>query len=118
MATLELPRYDAVFVYASEDGKPPVLYDLIAGLEGCREYNKILFHFEAGCLDLAIAQGERLLLANSFPAEDFTSAEYYLFLAVKSLQINPEVSTVTVTSELSADEEMSLYRYFKSVERL
>ena len=115
---LEVPRYDAVFLYASPDGKPPVLYDLVTGLERCSEYNKILFHFGDGCLDLAIAQGERLLLANSYPAVDFTTAEYYLFLAVKSLQINPEVSTVTVASPLSGDEEMSLYRYFKSVERL
>ena len=118
VATLEVPRYDAVFIYASEDGKAPVLYDLVNGLERCGEYNKILFHYGDGCLDLAIAQGERLLLANSFPAADFTTAEYYLFLAVKSLQINPEVSSVTVASELTPEEEMSLYRYFKSVERL
>lgn len=118
VSALEVPRYDAVFVYASEGGTPPVLYDLIVRLEQCEGYNKILFHFCEGCLDLAIAQGERLLLANSFPAADFTTAEYYLFLAVKSLQINPEVSSVTVASDLTPEDEMSLYRYFKSVDRL
>lgn len=115
---LEVPRYDAVLVYSSEDGNPPVLYELLAGLERCGEYNKILFHFGGGFMDLAIAQGERLLLANSYPAPDFTTAQYYLFLAVKSLQLNPELSTVTAASDLTPEEEMSLYRYFKSVERL
>ena len=66
----------------------------------------------------AFAQGGNLLLANAYPAPDFTTAQYYLFLAVKSLQLNPEVSTVTAHSPLSPEEEMSLYRYFKSVERV
>lgn len=115
---LEVPRYDAVFIFSSPDGKPPVLYDLLHALERCPDYNKIVFHYEDGCMDLAIAQGNNLLLANSYPAPDFTTAQYYLFLAVKSLQLNPEVSTVTAHSPLSSSEEMSLYRYFKSVEQL
>ena len=115
---LEVPRYEAVFLYSTPDGQPPVLYDLVTGLDACPEYNKILLHYGDGILNLAIAQGGRLLLANSYPAPDFTTAEYYLFLAVKSLQINPEVSTVTVKSPLSPEEELSLYRYFKSVEQV
>ena len=118
VSAVELPLYEAVFVYASADGRPPVLFDLLSRLDAYPEYNKILFHSGDGCADIAIAQGNRLLLANSYPAPDFTTAEYYLFLAVKSLQLNPEVSTVTVASELSPEEEMSLYRYFKAVERL
>ena len=66
-------------------------------------------------MSIAIAQGRQLLLCNSYPAQDFTTAEYYLFLAVKSLLINPEMSTVCFMSALSDEEEMSLYRYFKSV---
>ena len=114
----EVPRYEAVFVYAPGDADPPVLFDLLEALGRLPEYNKILFHYGEGCMDLAIAQGDSLLLVNSYPAPDFTTAQYYLFLAVKSLQLNPEVSTVTAHSPLSAEEEMSLYRYFKSVEQL
>lgn len=113
-----VPRLDAVLVYAAAEGQEPVLAGLIDRLPACREYNKILFHRSDGYVDLVIGQGERLLLANSYPAADFTTAEYYLFLAMKSLQLNPEVSTVTVLSPLSEAEEMSLYRYFKSVESL
>ena len=62
---LEIPRYDAVFLYATPDGQAPVLYDLVTGLDACPEYNKILLHYGDGILNLAIAQGGRLLLANS-----------------------------------------------------
>ena len=37
---------------------------------------------------------------------------------MKSLQLNPEMSTICWLSELGAEEEMSLYRYFKSVVQL
>ena len=115
---LEIPRYDAVFLYSTPDGQAPVLYDLVTGLDACPEYNKILLHYGDGILNLAIAQGGRLLLANSYPAPDFTTAEYYLFLSLNTLQLNPEISTVCWMSPLEDDDKMSLYRYFKSVVQL
>ena len=65
-----------------------------------------------------MAQGKTLLLANVYKAVDFTTAEYFLFLALKTLQLNPEVSTISWRTPLSSEEEMSLYRYFKAVEVL
>ena len=58
------------------------------------------------------------LLKSQESSTDFTTAEYYIFLAVKSLQINPEVSTICWLTELEPGQEMSLYRYFKSVVRM
>ena len=46
------------------------------------------------------------------------TAEYYIFLALKSLQLNPEISTICLRSKVSAEDKMSLYRYFKAVESL
>ena len=115
---IEIPQYDAVLVY-SVDGDSVVSAPEIAGildkLPDCPAYNKILCSLRNGRLSIAIAQGKSLLLANSFTAPDFTTAEYYIFLAVKSLQINPEVSTICWLTELEPGQEMSLYRYFKSV---
>ena len=76
----------------------------------------MLCSWKDGELSLAIAQGKSLLLANSFAAPDFVTAQYYIFLAMKSLQLNPEVTTIRFRHALSADEEMALYRYFKAVE--
>lgn len=118
---IDIPQYDAVLVY-SVDGDSVVSAPEIAGildkLPDCPAYNKILCSLRDGRLTIAIAQGKSLLLANSFAAPDFTTAEYYIFLAVKSLQINPEVSTICWLTELEQGQEMSLYRYFKSVVRM
>ncbi|HIQ85666.1 MAG TPA: DUF3822 family protein [Candidatus Cryptobacteroides excrementigallinarum] len=118
---IDIPQYDAVLVY-SVDGDSVVSAPEIAGildkLPDCPAYNKILCSLRDGRLTIAIAQGKSLLLANSFAAPDFTTAEYYIFLAVKSLQINPEVSTICWLTELDSGQEMSLYRYFKSVVRM
>ena len=118
---IDIPQYDAVLVY-SVDGDSVVSAPEIAGildkLPDCPAYNKILCSLRDGRLSIAIAQGKSLLLANSFAAPDFTTAEYYIFLAVKSLQINPEVSTICLLTELEPGQEMSLYRYFKSVVRM
>ena len=113
---VSVPSRDAFLVYAGET-VPPVM-NLLSLLDSCPDHNKILMHHEDGCMDLVIARGDELQLVNSYPAPDFTTAEYYLFLAMKTLQLNPEVSCVRVSSPLSQDEEMSLYRYFKAVERI
>lgn len=96
----------------------PEIYDILVHLPECPEYNKILCSLKDGILHIAIAQGKTLLLANWFSAPDFTTAEYYIFLAMKSLQLNPEVSTITWRTPIDLEDEMSLYRYFKAVDRL
>ena len=89
---LALPQYNAVLVYTTDgdsvivDGVPEI-YRLLTRLPDCPEYNKILCSRNGDKLLLAVAQGKNLLLANSFPAQDFTTAEYYIFLTLKSLHI-------------------------------
>ena len=121
---ISIPEYSAVLVYSfsavsGDDGERlPEMYHLLKGLQSIGEYNKIAASYDGSYLHLAIAQGGNLLLSNVFRAADFTTAEYFLFLAVKKLQMNPEVSSVFFRSPLSESEEMSLYRYFKAVEKL
>lgn len=117
----EVPQYDAVLVYAVENERIealPELFYVLQELPRCLDYNKIVASHKEGRLYLAIAQGGSLLLANVFEAPDFTTAEYYIFLALKQLQLNPEVSTICMRSLVGPEEEMSLYRYFKSVEQI
>ena len=117
---IDLPQYDAVLVFTQGEDSvvvddTPEIYKLLTQLPDCPEYNKILCSLCDNRLHLAIAQGKNLMLANSFPVQDFTTAEYYIFLSLKSLQLNPEISTICWRTPLDAEDEMSLYRYFKAV---
>ena len=96
----------------------PEMFYLIRTLATIEDYNKIVASWRDGWLHLVIAQGKSLRLANVFQAPDFTTAQYYLFLAMKQLQLNPEVSTVHFRTPLDMDSSMSLYRYFKAVVQL
>lgn len=96
----------------------PEMYYLLRQLETLTEYNKIVASWHGGYLHLVIAQGKSLCLANVYEAPDFTTAQYFLFLGLKRLQLNPEVSTVCFRTPLDPESEMSLYRYFKSVVQL
>ena len=135
---VEVPDQAAVLVYSNAIGetlskvisetvlcsdgsrvKPlPEIYYMLRDLRDVAEYNKILASYMDGYLYLVIAQGKTLLLCNSFRAPDFTTAEYFIFLALKKLQLNPEVSTICFRTPLDEDQELSLYRYFRSVEHL
>lgn len=132
---VEVPSAGAVLVYSNSIGESlsraiaqtvcttagdtprilPELYYILEELPRCPEYNKILCSYMDGWLHLAVAQGKSLLLANVFEAPDFTTAQYFIFLALKRLQLNPEVSSICFRTPLLQEQEMSLYRYFKAV---
>ena len=136
--SVSVPEYGAVMLYANNIGETltrvvsetvmcvdgskasplPVMYYMLKELVKLQDYNKIIAAYMDGILYLALAQGSTLLLCNSYKAPDFTTAQYFIFLAMKKLQLNPEVSTISFRTPLSEDDEMSLYRYFKSVDQI
>lgn len=135
---VRLPQYASVLLYSNDldgtlprviaetvlrtDGTKAVLlpevYYMLNVLQDIQSYNKILASYMDGYLHLVIAQGKTLLLCNSFAAPDFTTALYFIFLAMKKMQLNPEVSSIFFRTALSEEQEMSLYRYFKNVEQI
>ena len=135
---VELPDYDAVLVYSNTVGVTlskvisetvvhldgtksrslPVVFFMLEKIRELSDYNKVMAAYMDGILYLVIVQGDSLLLCNSYEAPDFTTAQYFIFLAMKRLQLNTEVSTITFVTKLDEDQEMSLYRYFRSIEYL
>ena len=135
---VDVPEFGAVLLYSPSldeslsraiastvfdtDGRPgrilPELWFVLRSLSSCPDYNKIVASWRDGYLHLAIAQGRSLQLCNCFEAADFTTAEYFIFLAMKKLQLNPEQSVICFRTPLTTEQELSLYRYFKSVEVL
>lgn len=121
--SVEVKSYGAVLIYSDSSDIPgsdllPEMFFILRDLPKCPEYNKILCTWTDGLLFMAVAQGGSLLLSNVWQAPDFTTAQYFIFLSLKTLQLNPEVSTICWRSGLEPEEEMSLYRYFKAVEQL
>ena len=114
--TAEIPQYESTLVYAGAD--VPELYNVLKALPRCAEHFKVAASIKDGWLHLAVAEGERLLFANVFRAPAFSTAEYFIFSVMKSLQLNVEMSSVYFLSPLTREEKLSLYRYVKSVERL
>lgn len=96
----------------------PELHFMLEAALTLDTYDKIVASFAEGTLYLVLFQGKNLLLCNSYEAMDFTTAQYYLFRALKKFQINPETSTLVFHSFLSAEEEMALYQYVKAVRTL
>jgi hypothetical protein len=96
----------------------PEIYYMLRQLSGMSEYNKILASYKDDSLYLVIAQGKSLLFCNTFKAPDFTTAQYFIFLAMKKLQLNPEMSSIFFRTPLDQEQEMSLYRYFRNVEQI
>lgn len=135
---VRLPQLGAIMVFSNDIGETlskaiaqtvltedgynsrilPEMWYLVDAIGDCTEYNKILASYADGYLHLVIAQGKSLMLANIYKAPDFTTAQYFIFNALKKLQLNPEVSTVSFRTPITEEQEISLYRYFKAVERL
>ena len=96
----------------------PEMYYMLRDVFNLPDYNRILASYMDGVLYLVVAQGKTLMLCNSFRAPDFTTAEYFIFMVLKKLQLNPEVSTITFRTPLTDEQEISLYRYFKRVDTI
>jgi hypothetical protein len=135
---IELSEYSSVLVYSNTTGSElsrvvsatvrrsdgsmprplPEIYYMLKSLNDLGEYNKILASYMDGVLYLVVAQGSTLMLCNSFKAQDFTTAQYFIFMVMKRLQLNPEMSTITFRTALDVEQEMSLYRYFSKVDKI
>ena len=136
--SVEVPEFGATLVYSTSIGgtlhkvlaesvlkvdgnkaRPmPEIYYMLRDVLKISEYNRILASYMDGVLYLVVAQGKTLLLCNTFKAPDFTTAQYFIFMVLKKFQLNPEMSSITFRTPLNEEQEISLYRYFKSVETL
>ncbi len=118
----ELPHYKAVLVFAvprgAREGYMPVAHDLLQMLPLIREHNKVVASFIPGELHIAVAEGDRLLMCNSFEAADFVTAQYFIFAAIKQFQFNPEMTTLYFREKLDVERQETLLEYFHGVENI
>lgn len=104
-----------VYVSDEQGQSMPFVVRLLEEASVVQEYNKVVFHYssEKKLSHTIIYEGEDLKLANSFKAESFESALYFLFLSIKGLQMNPRQCTVQVCCRISKEQELLFARFFK-----
>lgn len=93
----------------------PSIYPMISQISNFKDYNKIFFQYNKGQVHIIAAEGSRLVFCNSFPAIHFNTALYFLFLALKQVQFNPELTTVFVSGNLKDFEIMDISKYFSKI---
>ncbi|MCQ2184897.1 MAG: DUF3822 family protein [Bacteroidales bacterium] len=119
--SFRIPEFGAVAVYSfsEEEDKgelPRQIWMLQSLASDTENYNRIIAAVDGGRLYLVMAQGRSLLLCSNYSCSDFTTAQYYIFAAMKKFQLNPQVSTVRFCTPLSDEEIQSLCNYFRKVD--
>lgn len=129
--TLDLPSRKAVMVFAIpsaiHDGLSvlsknvkfyPLTYLLIDRLSTITDNNRLIAAFSDGVLHIVAGERDRLLFANSFPAGDIATAEYFIFSVSKEVFFNPEHTYVYVYGNAGAFMENELGKYFAGIKYL
>ena len=77
--------------------------------------NRLLVSFTDGMLHVVAAEQDRLLFANSFPAADLATAEYFIFSVTKEVLFNPEHTVLNIYGNVEENVKTGLGKYFASV---
>ncbi len=117
-----LPRYKARLVYAKEsvfEGRElkPVITALIEWVMEIEEHNKVAIYYSRSnkMVTIVVAEGERLLLANSYRCTNAETLLYFLSLASQQVVFNPQITRIHSYGELEKSAEDLLKRYFNGV---
>jgi len=96
----------------------PAIYPVLAHSTDFAEINKIFFKYNKGEASIIAYEDKRLAFCNNFPAHHFNTALYYLFLALKQVQFNPEQTTIFASGAIPESEIMNITKYFSKVKYL
>ncbi len=126
--TLELPSRKAVMIYAVPSDMYdhlmpiakntriyPLAYELMERLSEIEQNNRVAVSFSDGMLHIAVAERERLMFVNTFPARDIATAEYFIMSVVKEMTFNPEHTYIYIYGNVEQETLSELEKYFPKV---
>lgn len=133
--TLPVMKNSALLIYSvpaklcnlsGGDKAIPLIYNLIENLQYINDHNKLIINISketpAGnnsILHIALQEGPKFILANTFDITDLNTAIYYILLSLKSVQLNPNQTRIFLLNTELTDNECSLMRkYFKGIENI
>lgn len=117
---MELPDYKAVLIYVPNStdkraSEPPIA-ELLRFTPSISGHNRLAVTLEEGYIYIVLAEGDKLLLANAYPATDIVTAEYFIFATLQEFQINPRMTTIYFLGEVPSGLTEEMFRHFHSVE--
>lgn len=126
--TLDMPSHKAVMIYAVPgeiyEGISgmcrnvrfyPLSYLLIDRLSCISDNNRLVVSFSEGMLHIVAGERNRLLFANSFPAADTATAEYFIFSVVREVLFNPEHTRLYIYGNVEDGILAELQKYFMGI---
>lgn len=126
--SLEIPSQKAVIVYAVDKQLIsmilshyknvrfyPIIYLLIDRISSINVNNRLLMTYAGGMVHIVAAEREKLLLANSYPASDIVTAEYFLLSVSKEVMFNPEHTKIHVFGNMGEADRKDLSKYFSGI---
>lgn len=83
-----------------------------------KSHNKVIMSIDRRhkITHIAAAVGNDLKLINTYNTGDFNSALYYLFLALKELQLNPALTHIRLYNTIDSQKMELLNNYFNTIE--
>jgi|GEM_PF-2530143 len=105
--------------YSKGENIYPLIVKLLDEANAIESFNKVIFHYctNKRIAHIVIYMGDELKLANSFKADSFESALYFLFLSIQQQQMNPKQCVVRVCSEILPQQEDTIKKFFNGVEK-
>ncbi|MDR0737884.1 MAG: DUF3822 family protein [Prevotellaceae bacterium] len=126
-----LPAFDAVNVFTIPGPLANIIHrhqaravffnqhiPLIHLLSKQQPHNAILLHVSHAQASFAVYAEGRFVLSNTFSAETFTDALYYLGYILKQWKLYPENTTVYLSGIVSNDDATLLQRYYPNIQNL
>ncbi len=96
---------------------PLALY-FIDNVKNINGYNKVILNIDKknNITHIVIAQDKELKLINTYSTGNFKDALYYLFLALKNLQINAALTNICIYNIIDDKKADILNNYFNKIE--
>ena len=124
--SVRVPQYSAVLIYCwegrnssirPESGVLPTVFRHLKDLSALKDHNKLIVDFDLDRKQTCIllAEGERLISANSYHTVDFPTAVYYMLELLNKSQINPQQTTVNLIGKTDDAQLRMLKSYVKDI---
>ncbi|MBR6465854.1 MAG: DUF3822 family protein [Bacteroidales bacterium] len=124
--SVPVPQYSAVLIYSwegrnrsitPEPGVLPTVFKHLKDLSALKDHNKLIVDFDIDRKQTCIllAEGEKLIAANSYHTVDFPTAVYYMLELLSKSQINPQQTTVNLIGKADDSQLKMLKSYVKDI---